>query len=176
VERWSRPVTATSLEILRTHLQQPLTEEEKIPIPQRQFDKLCVPYSSASPENALSPKQASTLFRVSTDEDALSASNRLLSAIDFPSPRNGTEDRFHTMWDKNISEVLHLILSEAMPIRNSNKNTSTALKLPDYGFLFKNHCVLRGEEKGTDTAGDPKRELVDKLKWIYHPLPYILGL
>ncbi|PVF95529.1 hypothetical protein CPB86DRAFT_817168, partial [Serendipita vermifera] len=31
------------------------------------------------------------------------------------------------------------------------------------------------EEKGSDPHGDPKRELVEKLEWIYGPLPYILG-
>ncbi len=62
-------------------------------------------------------------------------------------------------------------------IHNRNENTSTALKWPDYGFLLYRHCILRGEEKGNGTSGDPKKELLDKLVcWTYKPLKYILGL
>ena len=61
-------------------------------------------------------------------------------------------------------------------IRDCNCNTSPALKRPDYSFLSKNKRVFRGEERGSEPAGDPERELVDKLRWIYDPLPYFLGL
>jgi hypothetical protein len=176
VARWSQPIAATSLQTLGTYLQQPLIEEEKIPISQNQFNKLCVPYSIESPRNALSAEQLSTLFRVSADERARDAYQVCLTAIRLVSPAEGTEDLFHSTWDINISHILHFILSDAKPIRNSNQNTSTALKRPDYGLLVKNHCVLRGEEKGSDSIGDPKQELANKLIWTYSPLPYILGL
>ena len=70
VARWSSPIAATSVETLRTYLQQPLKEEEKIPISQKCFNELCVPYSIWPPGNDLSAEQLSTLFRVSADEHA----------------------------------------------------------------------------------------------------------
>src|SRR5258707_7174014 len=64
-ERWSRPVSAPSVGLLSTYLQQALTEPEKIPISQKRFDQLCVAYSRESSMSALSAQELSTLFRVS---------------------------------------------------------------------------------------------------------------
>jgi hypothetical protein len=80
------------------------------------------------------------------------------------------------MWDNNIANILQLILPEAEFIRDSDRDTSTALKRPDFGFLVKNNCILRGEEKGLESREDPKQELLDKLIYTYQPLKYILGL
>ncbi|PVF98299.1 hypothetical protein CPB86DRAFT_733261 [Serendipita vermifera] len=173
LERWSHPVTASNLQTLHIHLQQPLTEEEKVPISQDQFDKLCVRYSSSS--SRLQAEQLSTLFRVSEDEEAPDVQWRFECTIRMAPPTDDTEDAFHGFWDINISNILHFILSDVRPIRNSNRNTSIALKRPDYGLLVNDYCVFRGEEKGSDSKADPERELVDKLRWEYDPLSYILG-
>jgi hypothetical protein len=165
------------LQNLSSHLQQPLAEDEKIPISQDQFDKLSTLSSSAAfPEAALSAEEAATLFRVSEDEHADDFEQLFFTAIALSPPTRGTEDAFHGTWDNNIGNILKLILPAGETIRNSNHNTSTGLKPPDYGFLLKGHCYVRGEEKGTDSTDDPEQELIDKLRWTYQPLPFIFGL
>jgi hypothetical protein len=174
VERWSRsiPEQALSLQSLRIHLQQPLAEDEKIPISQHQFDRLS--YSVRG--GTLSAEEVKTLFRVSEDECAVELSVLFEGAIYSVPPASGTEDIFHSTWEDNIGKILRLILPAGEPIRNGNRDSTTELKWPDYGLLFKSHCILRGEENGSETAGNPERELVDKLRWTYQPLPFILGL
>jgi hypothetical protein len=175
VEKWSQPSPTLRLQDLHTYLRRPLEEDEKIPISQKVFDRMSNSSSSVPPESVSTAEELATLFRVSTDEWAGDVETLFVYAVNKKCPESGTEDRFHSTWDQNISDILTLILSYAQPIRNSNRNASTALKLPDYGLLVKNHCIFRGEEKGSYTSGHPARELVDKLKWTYDPLPYILG-
>jgi hypothetical protein len=177
VAKWLQPISTLSLSNLHIYLQQPLAEDEKIPIPQDIFDWMSRnPSFFESPELELSAEQLATLFRVSRDERAWSAQVPFVFAIESEAPASGREDVFHSTWDNNISRIFRLILSDAESIRNSNRNCSTALKRPDYGLLLKGHCVLRGKEKGSDPVGDPKQELVEKLIWQYSPLSYILGL
>jgi hypothetical protein len=165
------------LQNLHIYLQRPLAEDEKIPISQDKFDWLSTnPSLAVAPDLALIAEQLGSLYRVSIDERAHDVERIFSNAIYSRPPAYGTEELFHSTWDSNISRILKLILSSAEPLRNSNCNTSAAHKRPDYGLLIKNHCVLRGEEKGSDPSGDPARELVDKLIWTYDPLPYILGL
>ena len=177
--RWSQPVCAETVETLLIHLQRPLVEEEKIPIGQEDFDDLCPHLPFEYSGNALSAEQVSTLFRVSDDERASDAYLLCQYAIKI-SESGGTKRFYHAMYDVNISRVLKFILSRATDtksIRYRNENTSTDLKRPDYGLLLYGHCILRGEEKGDDESGDPRRDLVDKLvRWTYKPLKYILGV
>jgi len=174
VARWSNPVPTANVDALRIYLHQPLTEEEKIPIPQHSFDILCFPYIDEY--GALTDQELLTLFRVSTNEHAYRGSLLFMNAISSTPPLTGTEDLFHSTYDNNISSIVKFILGRVTPIRNSNRGTSTALQRPDYGLLVNENCILRGEEKGSDSAGDPKRELVDKIvQWKWHPLRYILG-
>ena len=175
--RWSKPIEVPNLQNLRTHLQQPLTDQEKIPISQDEFNQLCVPFSSESRDNALNASQLSALFQVSQDERAGDAYLKFVNAITNVPLVRGTEDFFHCTWDNNISEIICFILSGTEGLRNSNRNTSTGLKRPDYGLLVNNSCVFQGKEKGSDSDGNPLNELRDKIeRWIYDNLPYIIGL
>ena len=165
------------LPAVHTHLQRPLVEDEKIPISKEIFDWLSRPPPSVEfPELDTTAEDLATLFRVSTDEHAVDVERRFTSAVESRPPTDGTEDLFHSTWDDNITRILKLILGNVKPIRNSNRNTSTALKRPDYGLLVNNSCIFRGEENGSDSGDDPAQELVEKLIWTYSPLPYILGL
>jgi hypothetical protein len=180
VQKWSRPIPEQALDLhnLMIHLQHPLAEDERIPISQDSFDNL-TKFSSEFlfPEAALSAEEAKTLFRVSEDESARPAERLFVPAIERIPPPSGTEDTFHGTMEDNIGWILKTLLPEGVSIRNSNRDSSTALKRPDYGFLMKGHCVVRGEEEGTDSPGDEERELVEKLyRWTYQPLPFILGL
>jgi hypothetical protein len=176
VRRWSQPAPAKSLQALRSHLQKPLTEEEKIPISQEAFDELCACSPSELPRDALNVEQLSILFRVSTEQDAPQAHQLFSSAIRYAPPTEGTERVFHSTWDFNISRILQFILWNSRDIRNRSKNTRKNTKHPNYGLLIKNSCIFRGEERGSNSASDPERELVDKIGWTYSPLPYILGM
>jgi hypothetical protein len=176
-ERWSHPVAVPDVGALRLHLQRPLEEQEKIPISKRKFGWLCTPYSEGSRVDELSAEQLSTLFRVSKDEGASEFEDLFKNAINYAPPPTGTEDLFHYTYDNSIGRILQNILSKTTAIRNSNRNTSTALQWPDYGLIVNSHCILRGEEKGSDTSGNPEQELCLKLhRWEYDPLLYILGL
>jgi hypothetical protein len=69
LERWSRPVPAENLEFLLYHLQQPLTEEEKVPISKEGFDYLSLS-SYSEVYTAWTPEDIKSVFRVSDDEMA----------------------------------------------------------------------------------------------------------
>ena len=174
--RWTRPVSATNLQSLHSYLQQPLTDQEKIPLSQDLFNTLCVPLTLSTRDETITPEGLSTLFRVSKHDTAPSLYMLFGTPIDMPPPSNGTEDLFHHTWDSNISNIIRFILAGSECIRNSNRYTSTALQRPDYGLIFKKYCIFRGEEKGSDSGGDPEQELTAKLHWTYHPMTYILGL
>jgi hypothetical protein len=178
MKKWTRPIPEQALDLqnLCVHLQQPLAEDEKVPISQDQFDWLSkIPSSVEYPEFALSVEEAKTLFRVSEDECTRGVERILVGAIESNIHPSGSRNLFHGTWDNNISHILRLILPDSESVRNGT-STSPALKWPNYGLLIKNHCIVRGEEKGSESGGDPKRELLDKLRWTYQPLPYILGL
>lgn len=176
LNRWSTPVPALTVSDLWIHLSKPLADDEKITITQKQFNGLLKSSTLENRHSELTTTDLAILFRVSSDDIC---NDELVDTFAYPirrnPPQSGTEDSFHATWDHNISEILRMILSDTKFIRNSNRGTSMALKRPDYGFIIKKHCVFRGEEKGTETSGDPKRELVEKLRYTYHPLKYILG-
>ena len=175
--KWSQHVPTNTIDDLRVHLQQPLGEDEEIPISQRKFDSLCVAHALQARVDTVTHQQLSTLFRVSVDRPAERAESDFLFVMRRRVPQAGTEGTFHVAYDINISTIIEFILTSTTSIRNSNQNTSTALKRPDYGLLVNNYCFLRAEEKNSDTVGDPEKELVAKIvHWVYKPLPFILGL
>jgi len=177
VNEWSRPRPITDIEELRQFLKQPLLDVAKVPLSQQGFDDLCVPWSLESPHGILCHHDLLSLFRSDDQERAYIIRVLIAFAIAAPTPSTGTAELFHMTYDTNISRIFQIILPHATPIRNSNHNTSTALKQPDYGLLVKGHCIFRGEETGSDSSGDPKQELIEKIvRWEYDPLPYILGL
>jgi hypothetical protein len=176
IKRWTKPVAAQNLTILAEHLKRPLTEEEKVPISRSDFDYLIKPWHPAA-GIPLSAEDVMSVFRVSDDEMADFMRLNIMTRVLISDPKiSGTENFFHSMWDDNIARILQMVFPKADWIRDNNRNTSTGLKRPDYGFLVKNNCILRGEEKAPESRDDPEQELVDKLTYTYSPLEYILGL
>ncbi|CAG8770788.1 12051_t:CDS:2, partial [Acaulospora colombiana] len=140
------------------------------------FDSLVSPWYPESPELELKAEELKTLFRVSEDERANFLHARIMIVLISQPPESGTEASFHYTWDSNISQIIKTIISNGSPIRDNNRDTNTALKRPDYGFLVKKYCLFRGEEKAPDSSDDPKKELRVKLvDFSYQPLKYILG-
>lgn len=90
---------------------------------------------------------------------------------------SGTEDSFHSFWDRNILDILLTCLGNFKWVRNSNKGTHTGSLRPDLGVFLEFACVFRGEEKRpTFTGKHPRQELIDKTRWVYDPAPYVLGV
>ena len=172
VTTWSQPVPIENVNALRLYLQQPLAMNEKIPISQECFNALCVSYSEESPWSSLTAQQLSTLFRVSTDDRAPAIKAVFLNTIRRVPPSFGTERRFHSTYDNNITAIIEFILPKACITR-----TSTDFEWPDFSLAINNYCLLRGEEGGSLPTGNPEKALINKIaRWEYNPLPCILGL
>ena len=177
VTTWSQPVHIENVDALRSHLQQPLAQNEKVPISQEGFNALCVPYSEESRWSSLTAQELSTLFQVGTVDRASAIKRRFMTAITAVPPLFSTEDGFHYTYDNNIRENVKFILSNTNDQRNSNNRTSTGPKRPDFSLLINNYCLFRGEEKGGLSTGKPEDELTSKITcWEYGPLPFVLGL
>jgi len=114
------------------------------------------------------------LFKKS-EVDVLSPLYRFYKAVVESPGTTGTEAFFHGFWDKNIKDIIELVLQQGQSIRYGNLNTQTKNMRPDFGLLVQNVCVFRGKEKGPQNTEDPRPELVDKLMWVFEPAEYILG-
>jgi hypothetical protein len=176
VDRWSKKqlLALPPLSELPELLDRPLSEQEKIPLTPDLFNDLIS--RGVALQDFSSQTDVERLFRVSETE----ASNTLLfvfynAVIRPPPPEDGTESFYHQFWDGNIRAILEYLIPTGKSIRNSCQDTFTLNQRPDYGFILRNVCAFRGEEKGPSTGGDPKAELADKLTWTYSPAPYVFG-
>ena len=160
---------------LVSHLAKPLEHDEKVPVSQEQFDEILAQYTREA-SNLLDPEGLGAIWRVSEDKRAPRLTmTTIMRVIENTPPSSGTESAFISFWDALIDKNLH-IAQMGETFRDSNRNTSTGLKRPDYGFCLRGHCLFRGEEKSPESKIDPKKELLQKLKWSFDPLPFILGV
>jgi len=175
-ESWRTPVSAPTVDILRDHLAKPLTEQEKIPISQREFDEQIRAFHPCHPGQEVTADDLNRIFRVSETETSSYQSTVIERIVVGTHSRgDGTKDSFIGLWDDNIGIVLERVL-DGVPVRYPNHHTTTALRLPDFGFLIHGKiCLFRGEEKAPGSLEDPRIELLRKLIWTYDPLMYILG-
>ncbi|TDL22019.1 hypothetical protein BD410DRAFT_840139 [Rickenella mellea] len=172
--KWNVPLpTIPNLADLEVYLNAPLDTEEKIPISEKDWRKLIL----ANPhicKHKCYPEDLERLFTKTEDESADFIYHSLHEAIicEPPDPL-GTEDSFHSFWDRNILEPLLKCLGRPRWIRNSN---NTGNLRPDLGLFLNLVCVFRGEENKPSFAGKhPRDELADKSRWDYDPAPYVLG-
>ena len=168
VEAWRtgrKRVKLPSVEDLYGLLELPLADSEKIPITERMFDALV---SKLSPDKC-SPQDVRTLFKIGeTPLDLIG----IYSAVAHPGPKSGTDKAFISLGDKNIRNILELLIPSGTSIRSDKEAPNMR---PDFGFLLGTICPFRGEERGSEDAGDPKAELVQKVNWVCDPVPYMLG-
>jgi hypothetical protein len=151
----------------------PLSDSEKIPITARQMHDLVSRPSDRVSDDFCTQSDVELLFRLGAGNimcDKIAA-----AIVEGSPPMDGTEDSFHSFWDRNIREILEIILPRGRSIRNSNLNAETGVLRPDYAFLLKRLALFRGEEKSPNNRNNPKTELSAKLMWAYRPAPYILG-
>jgi hypothetical protein len=180
VRAWSTPINTLPEDAfqLLSYLNKGITEDEKVPLSHHEFSDLLSQVMDA--RNMCSEADLKQLFRPSEDENAnyLWKTFLLPTVYRGPPDANGTESSFISFCDRNIRDILSVIITEGhtLCIRDSNHNTSTLLQRPDFALLTGGICVFRGEEKPPVFSGThPKEELTDKLVWIYDPAPYILG-
>jgi hypothetical protein len=116
------------------------------------------------------------LFKQSEDETAISILDILKTAIkEGPVDPSGTEKSLISFWDANIRNILQRCLDVA-GIRDSNQGTETGSLQPNFGLILAHVYVFRGEEKRLIFTGThPRDELKFKTRWVYNPVPYILG-
>jgi hypothetical protein len=146
--KWNVPLTKPlDVSDIPVYLDAPLDPEEKIPIPDVEWELLLRPDISL-PEHFCTPEDLGQLFTKTEDETANFICHNVLVAIHMAQPDpSGTEDSFHAFWDRNILEILVTCLGKPRWIRNSNKGTNTGSSRPDLGLLLRSACVFRGEEK-----------------------------
>lgn len=140
IERWrSKHLKASlpSIAELWSILEQPLPENEKIPITSSQMSDLV--------------SSRSEMQDICTDENV-------------------------SFWDRNVCDVLELLVPRGNSIRNISHNTATRSFRPDYAFLVGDQCLFRGEEKAPGNNENPKAELSTKLLWAYDLAPYVFGM
>ena len=175
LQRWARPIWPLPLlENLPAYIEAPLAEDAKIPISQELWASLLL---QKEPRWICSQDVIQRLFRLSETEQAEHIWTIVNPAFTFAPPDNdGTKSSFHSLWDRNIRQMLEAVILQGKVFRDSNEHTSTGLFRPDFGLLVAGNCSFRGEEKAPGYSGKhPKDELIDKLTWTYDPAPYILG-
>jgi hypothetical protein len=188
-KRWlsSPQALPPSAEELKAYLLTPLQDEDKVPISSHEIGRLV---SGGYPNIGCSERDLEVLFRVTEEEKAYIAFD-LMPAIHRLAPhKDGSDGSFIHFWDTNIRGVLEAILYTGLysgrAIRADRGVDSslylldfgidTDLCLPDFGFLVRNTCIFRGEEKSNRSPRThPRSELLSKLNWTYDPAPYILG-
>jgi hypothetical protein len=169
-----KATTLPLAEELRALVNRPLASSEKVSISQHRFNALL----SGNYPDICSNDHINTLFTVGEEEleDPYLISIIYAAAL-LPPPHtpNGTDYSFVSFWDDNIRKVIEILIPSGKTIRTNKHHMEMQNLCPDFGFLLGNACPFRGEEKGPDDAADPRAELVDKLCWVYSPVPYMLG-
>jgi hypothetical protein len=174
IKRWQskRPRLSTPMPLV-TELTRiadaPLDDDEKIPVSLHRMKQLSM---SADAKDVCTPDDVGLLFRAGEGESLL---EKYFFTVVEPPPRSQTEDSFHSFWDRNVREILELVVPLGKSTRNSSVNTATRNLHPDYAFLVDNLCPFRGEEKAPGSSDDPRSELASKLVWAYESAPYVLG-
>jgi len=159
-----------SIEELRALVDQPLSDNEKIPLACDRFQSLI---NTTLPAARCTRADVGALFRF--EDAALSALDKIFFIVAEPPPHSRSEALFHSFWDSNVRYILELLIPSGRSIRHSSNDTATGSLRPNYGFLLRNLCTFRGEEEPPDSNEDPKAELSYKLAWAYDPAPYVFG-
>lgn len=177
------PKGAPELEELSTFLDESLPEQLKLPVPEAtlmsivRFKKPGGLTTAPFIESDLcSLEEFKSVLRVSTEGCLSAVYARVIGLImpDIPAS-DASESSFHQLWDSVIGAFLRLLFPDALVHRDTSIGAGAGHKRPDFSFIIRNVCVLRGEEKALKTSGDPKMELCVKTIWIYDPAPYVFG-
>jgi len=175
-DRWSKRQKRTLplVDELSSVLDEDLSDDEKVPLTRSAFNVLLSKPSDF--RDICTEEHLHVLFRVSEEETSHSLSAPFYNAVLLPPPPDtGTEASFIPFWQDNIGRIMEQLIPDGCSIRDSSYHTSTRKLRPDYGFVLKNVCPFRGEEKSPSNPDDPREELYSKLAWTYYPAPYVFG-
>ncbi|KAJ7220753.1 hypothetical protein GGX14DRAFT_353960 [Mycena pura] len=170
IRSWRNNIVSQLPELfeLSSVLEKPLSEDQKIPIPD-----LNMLVAGSGPDDC-TEDDARLLFR---GGGGFSRLIPLYYTIVSSTPEANTEDGSHHFWDSIIRDLLHILFPKGRSTRNSSHGTQTAAFRPDFAFLCQNICPFRGEEKPPLSSDDPRSELSDKLSKPspYLEAPYVFG-
>lgn len=155
---------------LTAFLDQPLLDNEKIPLDPERFQSLI--NMTRPGGDWCSRDDVEALF---CSEDGNSVLDQFFFVVSEAPPRSGTESSFHSFWDANVRKILEFLLPGGWSTRDSSRHTATGMLRPDFAFILSKLCPFRGEEEPPGSDDNPKAELSTKLAWAYDPAPYVLG-
>jgi hypothetical protein len=162
IERWRSKHYKSELPTiseLSTIVDRPLPDNEKIPIT---IDRMNDLVSLIDAHDICTSDDVALLFRAGYGDTIL---DRYFFAVAEAPPAGGTYKSFYSFWDKNIRDILELLVPGGKSIRNGNQRTATMNMRPDYAFVVNKLCAFRGEERAPESRDDPSKELRDKLAW-----------
>ncbi len=154
-------------------IERPLSEDEKIPITQSEFDKLL---STPAPD-ICDAGDIWSLFKIGEplNHARLDQITFAIKKTPFSISGSASENSYIFGWDLNIRTIVETLERSGHSNRDTSEHTATRNLRPDYNRTFDDKCVLRGEETGPQSSGDPKEELSSKMEWMYDPAPYVFG-
>ena len=169
--RAKQPIPA--IQHLVGFIEQPLSEDEKIPISQLEFDKLL---STPAPD-ICDASDIRSLFRIGEPLNHKRLKHITFAIENAPFSISGyaSDNSYIFGWDMNIRSIIEILERSGHSNRNASEHTATRNLRPDYSRTIDDKCVLRGEENGPQSLEDPKEELGSKLEWVYDPAPYVFG-
>ncbi|XP_002976437.2 uncharacterized protein LOC9648867 [Selaginella moellendorffii] len=140
---------------------------------------LCFPLSPARYATLKSHDLAGMFGKGTPNSYCVDLENLLALSVIKPPGVGITEFSYIPFWNMLIHEAIKGYLQTSVPFtfdRNTNCETQTLSQLPDYvGYVGALYSLFRGEEKVVRGPGNPKKELMNKLVWVYKDVPYLLG-
>ncbi|XP_022922551.1 uncharacterized protein LOC111430520 [Cucurbita moschata] len=169
------PTSLPSLSELSWHIQDPPSEELRLPIRKDVYAYL--------------PQGKELMFTTTTQMlDCKSFIYEILCPIIRTNPciTTTTRDSFIGLWDDCINRlVCEFCCMEMRIIRKPNSQSTTTThglqdQWPNLTGFIRHFCLWRGEETDQIKDGqphdlDPSNSLVEKLLWTYLDIPYLLG-
>ena len=169
--RANQPIPA--IQDLRGFIERPLSEVEKIPITQSEFDKLL----STRATDICDASDIQSLFRIGEPFNHARLDTIVFAIKTTPFSISGPTSKKSYIfgWDLNIRFIIETLERSGHSDRSSSEHTATRNLCPDFYRTFDDKCVLRGEENGPEDLEDPKGDLGSKVEWVYDPAPYVFG-
>jgi hypothetical protein len=118
LQTWSTPII-TLPDVLRliTHISMPLSDGEKVPLSNYEYDRLT--WTIWQPLTLCTNDDLQKLFRRSEGEKAENLMHVLIPAVFRDAPEYSTEASYISFWDDNIRNILRAVITQGP---GANKN------------------------------------------------------
>ena len=84
--------------------------------------------------------------------------DRIFWAVEGSAPYGETQQDFIHFWDKNVREVVELLLPTGRSMCSSSGYAATVSCRPDCPFLINNLCPFRGGEESPESTANLEQE------------------